>query len=526
MPARATGPWGVNVSNRCLSVPRQAELTEELIQLHSQYGKLLLLSQNPSKVTKISPVVPPLSKQHLQIIAKLEHEIDHLRRHLGSSFGFLYHSIQSKRVDTFFHRFDLNRTDDDERLPWYPSTMKNDCRYSESVAENVREYYLLKTASELLDCSSPSPRFPLPEDGIDAISAIYSLMGVKPLPKSRTSNCNIPTEIEGSIFPIVQGVDGRKFKFGAHAILESLAISREMGLLLFAGHGDVRQQELFNVGIYGDAIRIWRDVFQLPYLRFEATDGFKSLGHQEIVAPPQEFVAALDLALWPPYFPPIESISGSFELQWSDIHPGWRFLKVLSILKDRKEWTPSARIDPNSDQWLQATQKEWCDLLGWPTPENLSHEWVLWLKSCHANRSTDKVWFNDDGARVAGALNLLHLKEKSPAITALGYPESTGSKVNWFEAVLMYDQYGDLHVWGDQARQDSLEKSGYPLPVAFGLLQGIEIFAEKLPASKRGFPRDVLSLTQRTGEKLLKCVGTYGQRHYQLKIEFGGSLPD
>src|SRR5262249_52698580 len=83
--------WAVNPTTRCIVVPTLTADFQRVAELHGLHGDHLLRRRNPK--TERYANVPQLADTDLYHVAKLEHELDHLQKHLSTSYGSLIHLI-------------------------------------------------------------------------------------------------------------------------------------------------------------------------------------------------------------------------------------------------------------------------------------------------------------------------------------------------------------------------------------------------------------------------------------------------
>jgi len=483
--------WEVNPTTRCVVAPTANRDVIEVSKLHASHGDRLFKRLNPEFGKKYTDV-PELTNSQLKIAIKLEHELDHLQRHLATGYGYLFHAIKSRMVDLFFERLHLTCTDEAGVLPWYPeSAVVDGLDLSDSGIEGNKSRQLgYRWLAELLSGESLAPRRPSAAQCAVALAVfqddLLRRLGYK-------GNVNIQKDLARELsfdagsrfeFPTVAGRDGRPEKIGGQALLEAFSICREMSQMTFAGRAVDRDLTQFRAPIYTSAMRVWQNIAGLPRVRIERPSGsWKAVGYKSLDVFPLDVYAAADLALWPPIEPNPETTDLTFN--WHDIHPGWRYVRCLNYLKKNpRNWMPPRNLTADTDSWMVELQRELCLHFGWKSPVELSHSWFQFLSHGHSG-GFGKLFIADDRGRSAASLNLLNTRIAFPARFALGFPASHGHAVNWFACLLAADE---SRVYSDEQQEQRLEQLGYKLPVAFAMMETLELYGEKLNTN-----RDVLS---------------------------------
>ena len=511
--------WEMDPTTRCVTSPHPVPRLATIAPLHAEHGgNLFRVFQRDDLVG-----VPRLPVDDLVLVAKLEHELDHMQRHLATSYGLVYHLIRSRMADLFFRRPSLSASDDAARLPWYPTQRRRIRSEEHAVDRNEKRYVSYRSLLNIWTCDGTSPSSPNAGECRAAFAALACDLfpeGLAMRPPERAQHGR------RAWFPVWNDEQGRPFKMGAAALLEMLALSRELSLMRYANLPEHRDEAQFGSSIYRQAAYVWKDVFKLPLiLNTTPSQIWRRLGYRSISAPPWELQLAVDLALWMP-LGPNGAVPADARFGWEDIHPGWRFARILNLLRQQTKWHVEPAITHGANDWVRSTQKEWCQQLGWPAPDELIDVWMAWLADGFRRQTLERRYIEDDRSRWAASLNLLAYRQSAPAAVLLGFPDAGGAAVNWFDAVFGPDEENVLHVYSDESRIAKVEALGYPFPVAYGLIQAIELFAEHLGNSTQETLDWRLARLKRLGLKLETCIKTYAKRHYGTEVAFDGKLPD
>lgn len=519
--------WEVRPATRFLSTPIGDEDLVRLAKLHSRYGEALFKKRNPSRRGDF-PEVPALSSHDLATCMKFEHELDHLQRHASTSLGFLLHRLATRRVDLFFERLDLATEDESARLPWYPRSLAARgpwFKESNPVARNQQLFQAYRDLEEMLLCINTSPTAPIAQSIERQESAERALWGhLCPGVTAQASSSRelrIRARLPGSTrhLPFLPGSTGPFARLGGQALLEWLAVSREITLISAANLQHSADASLFKAKIYQLAPLCWRNWARLPLAKApQGSASSTGISRPPAAVYPVELLLAIDLALWPPFWP--DGFRGD-DLHWEDIHPGWRFLQIIDWFIGRmRPTTTPLRYDQLTDRWMRGLQSEICSALRWPSPDVLCSEWRSKLAEWERVGSTGGFFIEDDLDRLRLSVELLATREKSPSQFALGYANPRGRSFHWFAGVSATDSC-DPYV--NEATMIEIQREGYRLHVAEGLLQGLELFGEELAyPSLRGSTR---LRFENLGSKVEQVLLEYGRRHYSINGSFDRSQP-
>lgn len=205
---------------------------------------------------------------------------------------------------------------------------------------------------------------------------------------------------------------GTIFALKARHIIELFAV-REQGnslLSLDASLDTVNKLLKETKDEYILAHLVWCELFpdsaMHPTLASVELDWIKSF--------PFELFVAADLALWAPFLPdtgvPLEVVG------WAELHPAHRFVRVLRTMK-RLAIVPGKESDLTQNEHFVAMQEAICSELGWLTPQRIAARWHDHLASMQGT-----YWPVLDGAstfRMENAIRLLGERLKQPAAIAL-----------------------------------------------------------------------------------------------------------
>lgn len=349
-----------------------------------------------------------------EFLSRHAHELDHLNRFLGTSFGFLCDTVRNQWLIRAGH---LIR----DRAAKRCQTLFPDRLYRppagtpfSDALRGVERYARSTSAAEVAFVGVADLLTALVDDVAPArfASALWGLTDGRPdLVPDLAGGVDV-TEPMCAAFPTTDGT-GRYFGLTARHLLELFAVREQgnsllsMDAPLAAVNGllaDTRDE-------YVPALLVWREVFPPEsdptthgaVVEFDWAESF-----------PFELFAAADLALWPPFLPDTGFPFGS--VTWNDIHPGRRFAKALGSL--HRLSLPPVRFDAarQNEQFL-GLQSRICADLGWPTPHEIASRW-----SAHLPSLGHGYWPVLDGPstyRADNAKRLLAERLKRPAEIAL-----------------------------------------------------------------------------------------------------------
>lgn len=360
--------------------------------------------------------VPDEAKHFLAVRA---HEQDHLRRFLSTTFGFFCDTLRNQWVTLGSQVVaESTRRGNERSIPFRLASALKAHSFREALASLrsrsqsgfhlemlFRGHYDLLEA--LVDDATP-PEF---------ASALWALAN---------GNVDVAQSLAGGIqvdrklcaaYPM-SDKSGQISGLTARHLLEFFAIGEHANGLLRTGTelGVVEELMKDSSREYATALLAWGSVFR----ESEWPDVESQQKHPDDLIFdwyrlfPFELCVAADLALWPPFFPN-EDLSLEGELTWADIHPGRRFVKVLSAMQDLGIQPSVIPAAGRNDRFLEL-QAKLCDRLGWPSPAFLADEWIAALSN-HLKAKT-ALWPALDGPvdyRIANALRLLQARKERPA---------------------------------------------------------------------------------------------------------------
>jgi hypothetical protein len=253
------------------------------------------------------------------------------------------------------------------------------------------------------------------------------------------------TELEERLLPYLSTnhpapiVDG--YAIGGKAILELLAFNREITIARYTASAnedwdtmlDATQETMED---YNRAQVAWRrlvadPLVQPPAARKSWTAAGASPTRSVL---PLEIYLAADLALWVPFFPPRRELDR--EWAWSDVHPGWRFLRTVHWL-DRNA-RPFASHDDFPGPFEQAYEplmNTICDHFGWIRPRELADAWLDWSRDAYAAQTTGQYFIEQDSHRLMAIGELLNTWKRTPCAFSLTLPEFEQRQHLWFSGI-------------------------------------------------------------------------------------------
>jgi len=517
--------WGVNPTTRCINVISDEDTLQNILKLHFHFGSKLLRRQNPQQAEVLYDV-PSLGENEIFTALKLEHELDHLQRHLSTSYGFLNHIIQSKAVGLFFDNA-ISGEEENTRIPFYPkdlSIKKKAVAQDSNLVSNKVQFYGAQFLREIIDCDSPSVHHPLAEFRCLAIdfflSKLWKNNATQDLSALRQKFLTLPeNENLGEIlatdelaFPVVELLENkgiRKVKLGASALLECLAISRERTWRHYIYGRQSINDPYSGLTSYETAHQCWKLIMTSPFIS-ECVNSvsWHEVGIKLFKGFPTEFYIAVDLALWPPVSPNYfqDSKDSLLEMRWADFHPGWRFLRILLWMKRNNiSFTGVGPMDENQSEQMIYLQAQICADLKWRNPQDLASEWMGYFNECLSNKRYKNQMIEDDWERAMASIELLDSRLEFGARAIIQYPAIARRKSHYFQAIALGDS-----IYCNENTTILLDEMGYKLPVPFGVISGVELFGELIG---RGYSAGY-------GRSIKNMIRTYAKRNFDVSIEF------
>ena len=484
----------IDLSTRVLEVDNAPNSFEEISNHHINYGSDLLLAAT-KKYGGMYSNVPKLSKGQLQVVAKLEHEYDHLRRVAGTSFGHLLAALFAKKID---HALRL--------VDWDGESQVDFVDRDHEFVKNLKRASDVREAAFVMLADSPIPGSYSAECVASALTALCNLGG--------GATVQLGNKPFRDILPSVRTTRGARV-LGAQALLEFFAVGKESSYAAFAiDKSAVPVEDYRKVTLYNLVGAIWRDLYQFPMPVVSAeswTEDAQPLNGKRF---PIELYAAVDLALWVP-FTPDGWVQG---MEWLDVHPGWRFLKILDLLKATdKPMTPFSSADAMTDEHFEGLQAEWAIQLGWPKASELARDWLAALESIlDIHQKTDRCdvpWtISDDSWRWRGDADYLRTKIKHPGLSVITRPATHGYSHLWFQMLLAEDPKSErMNFYTPPSLESHLAKMGYTFPPSLTLQVVSEGILARADNPKSRLSRRVERLTD-YAYTMLKDCRTYHSR--------------
>lgn len=345
-----------------------------------------------------------LSIEAKEFVARHAHEDDHVNRLLSTSFGYLCDAIRCRWLTGVADEY---RRAGGPCLPMRPPDL-----YPVPPADELLRQ-AMNGRSEWVEAFAPRlGNLSLMKAVTDDVTPAELILALAEVSGGRAE----------AMGRLLRGIDlvGGAFPLTARHLLEFSAIRRQGNTLLQmdAGLDDINRLIGSESGQYSAAVAAWRMAFP-DSAPTDPDAGACGWG----AAFPLELFVAVDLALWVPFLP-----SGRFRITpdttWADLHPGRRFARVLGVLNGMGV-RPLVTADPVTDERVRGVQREVCERLDWPTPEQLAGEWLTGLSD------PTSPWRVLDGVsdyRVANARRLLAARLDRPARAVLNDwdPQSEG----------------------------------------------------------------------------------------------------
>jgi len=330
-------------------------------------------------------------------VARLRHETDHLRRHLGTSYGLFYHFLNSALPPYYFDwcRSLLAETPEQLAFPLLTPSVRamlklarvNDFRSSNANlaafawASTIDLMNLLDGNPYLIDSDLAQFKLHSSFDEMATGSRVEAekrvAFDMNPMNPETTEDGLVPFLCFDDLFcPQIFGKT-----FGAKHILETLAFLSEGSLAHLTGGATEEWIDSSGMAEYVLLYTFWTKFFGGGGAFASTESDSRGSVPAGINVLPTELIAALDLALWMPVGPR-GLLSTGRSLTWHDFHPGWRFLRICLTLK--KSLRAFQKIPDSlevTDGLFREMQTQWCQALEWPTVEQIALEWSTFLAS-------------------------------------------------------------------------------------------------------------------------------------------------
>ncbi len=356
---------------------------QELISIDAggSLARALAHSQPTSSRTEIFGALPLSTKQ---FVAEIAHEHDHLRRMLGTTYGLLTHRLRTESALALFQLFDAIA--EAGPLPILPLLSDTSAR---GLAQSLRSCRAL-TAREatLVDYLAPAAALTALASAHDESSFVIARHRLAPLFGTAIESVDVTVPFSNSFScPGLQcfEIAGTPVPFTSVELFEFSAVAEQGNALLRLGDPLGPVESLLTDGTrhYSFLSLLWNQIFPLgPFpnpLEQPRSDDELVIDYARLY--PFELHVLVDLALWIPWGP-CGLIARDRALRWSDISPALRFLRLVEVLRGLGI-TPTA-IPPDSaskNKLARVLQETLCEVLGWPTPEQLIDAWLPTLRA-------------------------------------------------------------------------------------------------------------------------------------------------
>jgi hypothetical protein len=316
------GLWCVHPGTRCLTAVCDEGVVSRLGALHSEFGVNLVKRRHPRFQPKLQKV-PELTNKEILSVLKLEHEMDHLQKHLATSYGNVMHLIQSRRAHHFFTFVGAQSDGTEVPLPLMAPNPMIDPESPSLTYPQIDVGY--EALEKILTCGSTAQGIPNKRWARSA-KWLWDHELFRPAASGERGKSDTFYESEqfeddcadAPLAPFTIAGEERTGKFGAHALLEAFALSREITLRSYACLEFTSIRNLFQVPVYQQAWNLWKQAFTEPLVA-ASVEG-QAVNESGVF--PREFYLAADLALWLPVCPKGLMASAARPLLWKDIHLG------------------------------------------------------------------------------------------------------------------------------------------------------------------------------------------------------------
>lgn len=424
------------------------------------------------------PIVAAMPINHRHLICRMRHELDHLRRHLGTSFGLFYHFMNSSFPPIFFEVASLLAAKGKLDFPLFNPSFEKICKavgYAEFAkqSDEAAAFAYWNSAKELLRVLDGDPA--LVDSEIALLRLNNALSSMADRPQSVTSRWQEKLDKplrpylnkSNPALPQWQGVP-----FGGRHVLEALGYGVEASFALLTGIDPVLIVEGMDEGHYGLITQIWSSLVD------EAPSQPPKPGATTAPMRSLAYMAAVDLALWIPIGPE-GLVEGTSELSWSDVHPGWRFLKICNAVQqlDLSDLTIELEVEKTNEPF-RVLQNRICNTLGWPPVDKIALAWLKLLGK-QLDSETYSGFFWETGRahpRVMSSVALLSRRLIAPYQIAFNYFDFTSIKSMFFPILFVRD--GHLIYAADQAIWAHFQSPEFRRAMPFFVHHGVRKLAE------------------------------------------------
>lgn len=419
------------------------------------------------------------------VLAKLEHEIDHLHRFQGTTLGIFLFACFSRQVDLVLR--EIESTSENVELPFEQQS---------ELMQEVMELFTLEKA--MMSSSLQTSR--MLERSLAESKFVMRFLG---------ENEEVQWEPNRHVAPLFETLVGtikRPTAVGGYSILEYLGLSREMGLRRKYNVFYEEAKAMIGTQSYQQLGQYWKAVVKR---NTESTGGKYSL--------PSELYLACDLACWIPFGPRglVERPSGR-PYSWEDLQPGHRFTKLMRVIESIESKPSNAKLDVDYENWFVSSTETLCELLDWPQPKYLARVWIDFLAAIE--KSPCRSWISEDKDRTQGTLTMLRLRLSHPAKAAQGYWSAFNKSSLWFSCVTQQTDKSQSMFRLTEHDKDNQEGS-YNFPISLSLNSAIELFVMKRPESF--FGKELLERYKAQTAKALQDLSSYALKQYGFKVQAG-----
>jgi hypothetical protein len=452
---------------------------ETLANIEVRTGLSPIFAEQPAALV-IEGKIRELPEQTRLFIARLFHETSHLRHHLCTTFGYLYHVINTAVARHFVADMQLYEPSETFTFPLLKNVFGQQL---EDHACSVRMYSGLLNLQRCLDGDATNNRgLPVPA----AFAVLNAQLGdFTGLPDQLN---NIGTFFSPPSTPELIGFISRAIPYtpqilgvpvGGRHLLEALAFMKEASFGILTEAQNDQWNDMLGQDAYGLILEFWVTLFGKESA-FYHNPVVSDIVSDDVArrAYPLELIAAIDVALCLPVVP--DGIAASDRpLTWSDVHPGWRFIQVCMMLKRRgKPWREIPRELHDADSVMVDIEREMCEELGWPHVFDVNVKWMDFFTTAVKTGGRGLFLELHDHARFMGALALSARRLAQPYSIMSGYWDFRKVKVPWFPLVQVHDRdmqsLVNEHAWTKDSPSSTLAHKSWN----YFVLHGARFFAE------------------------------------------------
>jgi hypothetical protein len=384
------------------------------------------LVASPSPTARRAEIFHRLDENAARFQILIQHELDHLRRHLSTSYGLVYHHVQSRQASllrNLFQHTSLKRKNDllpiftrfeiDELYRRFPANLSEFAAYFDgadaplkntvlalggnsfcrALDDDLALKHLQPCFASLLALNTQARERKWLSD--DAGTVLFD----ETLPPDLLATGNACVAVKGHFL-------------SARALLEFMAdFQQHNWLAALGGKGKSLLEDYFGLSSeYTLVPQLWSGLFgeyrDSPLPIRDETELFI----EAYTIYPLELYAAVDLALWIPLSPQGLHSPEDF-LTWPQLQPGLRFLHILDYFRKQAPPFTSILVADRNDRFL-AIQQEVCDALGWTSPREVLD---AWLRFFEGRESQDDYFLEGaNSVRLRATHSLLQQRAQTP----------------------------------------------------------------------------------------------------------------